>query len=99
MRPRDPETGALEAPPHIRLSEAPALLQSALFAMANDTRAVALPMKRKLALAEKAIDHVVDGDAIPKWIHAPDPTNRDNHFLVDLWRLSVAAISAARRAA
>lgn len=98
MRPKD-DNGISLPPAHIRLVEAPKFLERALFAMAADSRAAALPAKRKLALAEKVIDHVVDGDAIPKWVHATDPGDRQNHFLLDLWRLSEAAIVAARKAA
>lgn len=91
MRPKD-EKGVAMPPPHLRLEQAPALTQVALFAMASDSRAVALPTKRKLAMIEKVIDHVVDGDAVPKWVHAKDPEWMGNTFLVDLWRIAVDAV-------
>lgn len=97
MRPRDEDNNLLP-PPHLRLSETPALQERALFAMATDPRGCALTVKRKLSLADKAIDHVVDGDAVPKWVHARDPDFPNNHFLLDLWRLAVDAIRKEWRA-
>lgn len=96
MRPKD-ENGVSLPAAHLRLAETPRLLEAALFAMAKDARASALPVKRKLALAERVIDHVVDGDATPKWVHAADPGDRNNHFLLDMWRLAEGAIAAARQ--
>lgn len=98
MRPKD-EKGVAMPPPHLRLDEAPKLTEAALFALAGDSRAAALPTKRKLAMIEKAIDHVVDGYVVPKWIHAKDPAWAGNTFLVDLWRLAVEAIRAQWKAA
>lgn len=97
-RPKD-EDGLPLKPPHLRLPlrDLSKMQEAALYAMAADTRGPALEVKRKLAMIDKAIDHVIDGDAAPKWIYAPDDDEPDNHFLVDLWGLAVVAVRVAYR--
>lgn len=96
MRPRDPLTNNLLPPPHLRLDMAP-FQTAALFAMADDPRAVALPVKRKLVMIDKAVDHVVDGDAPPGWVFKADEKRPDNHFLRDLWRVAVKECARVKR--
>lgn len=96
MRPRD-DDGNLLPPPHLRLPETPRLQQAALFALAEDPRACAIPVKRKLTLIDRAIDHVVDGDSEPGWIYGKtDAPPLDNTLLVDLWRRAVVVVREAR---
>lgn len=94
MRPRD-DRGLPLPPPHVRLEEAPRLEQAAVFAMSADGRAASLTMARKLTLARKAIDHVVDGDAIPKALFKADNDRPDNHFAIEVFRTAVAAVREA----
>lgn len=90
MRPRDPDTKALLPPPHKRVDMAP-YQTAALFALARDPRASALPVGRKLAMIDKAVDHVIDGDKIPAWVQKTDDLRPENHFLAELWREAVRA--------
>jgi|SRR5215213_13380 len=89
MRPRD-DDGNLLRPPHLRLDMQP-FHEAALFAMDADPRSPALPIKRKLAMIDKAVDHVVDGDAAPKWVWAKDKDRPENRFLSELWGIAVKA--------
>jgi hypothetical protein len=98
MRPRD-EDGVLLPPPHVRLEQAPDLRQAAVIAMSRDARACALTTARKVTIANKAIDHVVDGDAVPKWAFTKDEDRPDNHFQMDIWKAAKAAVLDARGAA
>ena len=98
MRPKD-EEGRLLPPPHKRLEEAGALEQAGVFALQADGRSVALPMMRKLAMVRKVIDHVYDGDKVPKWITKKDPNDSQNHALLDMWRMVEGVVREARRAA
>ena len=98
MRARD-EEGRLLPPPHKRLDNAHRLEQAAVFAISEDARCCHLTMARKLTLVRKAIDHVVDGDAIPKWVSAKDPDFPDNRVLFELFRIAEQAVRNAGRAA
>lgn len=91
MRAKD-EGGRLLPPPHERLAEAPLLRQAGAFALATDSRSAIWNGARRVAVLNKVIDHVVDGDSIPKWVHAPDKDRPDNHCLVELWRLAERAV-------
>lgn len=95
MRPKDEDGMPLPAP-HERLAEAPKLREAGVFALASDGRSCSLSRDRRLALLNKAIDHVVDGDAIPKRIFEKDLDRPDNHFMLEMWNLAVGAIRAAR---
>lgn len=94
MRLKDEDGKAFPAP-NARLKCAPMLRQAGAFALATDSRSAIWNATRRAAVLNKVIDHVVDGDAIPKWVFATDPDNRDSHCLVDLWRLDEKAITAA----
>jgi len=63
-RPKD-EHGRALAQAWRRLPEARALEMAGVTALAADGRLAHLDLKRKLAIARKAIDHVVDGDLPP----------------------------------
>ncbi|WP_312688413.1 hypothetical protein [Brevundimonas nasdae] len=91
MRPKD-EEGRLLPQAHKRLDDAPTLEQAAVFRMSDDGRLSFMPLKRKLAIARKAIDHVVDGDAEPKALFR----KTDNTALTDAWRAACDAIREAR---
>lgn len=95
MRPKDEDGMPLPAP-HERLAEAPALRQAGAFALARDSRSAMWNSARRLSVLNKAIDHVVDGDAVPAWVFKKDPDRPDDHCLLDLWNLAVGAIRAAR---
>lgn len=95
MRPKDDDGMPLKAP-HERLAEAPLLRQAGAFALATDSRSAMWNSARRVAVLNKAIDHVVDGDAIPAWVHRPDPERPDNHCLLELWNIAVSAVRAAR---
>lgn len=94
-RPLDENGVALPAA-HLRLNMVP-FQTKALFAMAEDSRAVALPVKRKLTLIDRAVDHVVDGGKVPAWVFTPDPEWPGNAFLPELWRTCVKAVEAVHR--
>ena len=98
MRPKDDE-GRLLPPPHVRLTEAPQLRQAGALALATDSRSAIWNSTRRLAVLNKVIDHVVDGDKIPKWVFAKDEDRPDNRCLVDLWRLAEGAVRTAYRPA
>lgn len=68
-RPKDAD-GKPAEPAHRRVNGAHRLEQIAVFKLAEDGRLSHLPMKRKLALARKAIDHAVDGAEAPKSIYS-----------------------------
>jgi len=90
-RPKD-ERGKLLPPPCHRLEEADKLRAAAVLAISKDGRAAFLTTARKIALADRVINHVVDGDAVPKAIYAKDKDDPDNHFMVDVWRTAEKAI-------
>lgn len=94
-RPRDPVTHYLLPPPHKRLDMAP-FQEAALFAMAADPRASALPVTRKLAMIDKAVDHIIDGDKPPAWVWKADDYRPENHFLRDLWGIATGACAAVK---
>ena len=93
------EDGRLLAPPHKRLENAVELEQAGIFSLMADGRSVALPLARKLAMVRKVIDHVFDGDVVPKWITKKDPDDKDNHALLEMWRTAEAAVRKVRREA
>ena len=97
MRAKDEEGRVLEAP-HKRLDNAHQLEQAGVFAISADGRAVALPLAKKLSLVRKVIDHIVDGDKMPKWITKKDPEDKDNFAMLDLWRTAEKAVRAANKA-
>lgn len=97
-RPKD-EDGRLLQPPHKRLDNAAELEQAGVFAISKDGRAVALPLARKLAMVRKVINHIFDGDKVPKWITKNDPDDKDNHALLDPWRTAEQAVRQVGRAA
>lgn len=72
-----------------RLPEAPALELAGVLAISADRRACFLGHKRKLELARKAINHVVDGDAVPKSVEG-------GGVVWDVWRAAVEAVKDAR---
>lgn len=94
-RPKD-EKGLPLPPAHKRLDMAP-FHKAALFAIASDPRASALPVGRKLALIDRAVDYIIDGDKAPKWVFARDHDRPANTFLVDMWRLAVREVSRVPR--
>ncbi len=95
MRPKD-EKGVSLAIPHVRLPKAAldALRQAGFLALAGDGRSVIWTTARKVAVLDKIIDHVEDGDSIPKWVFARDADRPDNSCLIDLWRIAEAAVRA-----
>lgn len=98
MRPKN-EDGLPLPMPHVRLPAADLTrLRSAGFlALAQDSRSAIWTTKRKIAILDKVIDHVIDGDAVPKWVYAKDPELPDNHALFELWSQAEKAIRAVWR--
>ena len=90
MRPKDDDGLPLQAA-HLRLSEARMLRQAAYITISADRRACFMEAKRKLAIADKAIDHVFDGGAVPGFV-----IPGDDHFLPEIWAAAVGAVSAVR---
>jgi hypothetical protein len=68
----------------------------AVIAISQDARSCALTTARKVTIAHKAIDHVVDGDKVPKWVFSKDRDRPDNHFQHDIWTVAVAAVRQTR---
>lgn len=95
MRPRD-EQGLPLPPAHKRLDMQP-FRKAALFALAADPRACALPFARKISLIDRAANHVIDGDRAPAWVWAKDDSRPDNHFLPELWRIAVRECSRVHK--
>lgn len=91
MRAKD-EGGMTLPPPHKRLENAGALIQSAFFEISRDGRCAHLTTNKKLGLVRKAVDHVVDGDKMPAWVHKGDVERPDNHAMLEIWRLAVAEV-------
>ena len=83
---------------HERLPNADRLRTVALFKMAEDSRFSFLTLARKIALANRAIDHVYDGTLPPASIYKPDPTDPDQKAMASLWRAITLAIQAEKRA-
>ena len=83
-RKRDPVTGKMQRPPHERFDMTP-FHAAALPVICADPRSPALPLKRKLVLIDRAVDHVIDGDKPPWWVFADDCMRPENRFLRDLW--------------
>lgn len=96
MRPKDEDGLPLPAA-HIRLPEAGELRQAAYIALSGDGRSVIWTAPQKLAIADKAIDHVIDGDSIPKRFYATDPDQPSNHALIEMFQVAADAVRAARR--
>jgi hypothetical protein len=48
-----------------------------------------------VAVLNKVIDHVVDGDKVPGWVFKADKDRPENHCLSELWTLAEDAIRAA----
>lgn len=66
--------------------------------MAKDGRASFLPLARKLSIVNKVIDHIVDGNAVPKHIFRKDDERPDNHFLPELWKTAERAVRSVLEA-
>jgi hypothetical protein len=94
MRPKN-EWGFALPMAHRRLDMAP-FHEAALFAIDADPRSPALPYKRKIALIDKAVDHVIDGDKPPGWVFATDDMRPENRFLRDLWQIAVNECARVR---
>src|ERR1700761_2706199 len=85
---------------HLRLEkEAPMLRQAAILAMAKDPRSCSLTTAKKVSIANKAIDHVIDGNSVPAFVFVKDLDRRDNRFVYDIWSLAVGAIRDKWKAA
>jgi len=95
-RPKD-EHGRALAQAWRRLPEARALEMAGVTALAADGRLAHLDLKRKLAIARKAIDHVVDGDLPPPALFKADKTAPQNCALAEGWAACVRAVIEARR--
>ena len=91
MRPKD-ENGKVLAPAHQRLANAGRWEEIGVFEISKDGRSAAMPLMRKLTLVRKVIDHMIDQDAIPKWVSAPDSDRPDERALMDFWRAAEQAI-------
>jgi hypothetical protein len=89
MRPRG-EDGLLLPMAHKRVNMAP-YQEAALFALAEDPRACALTVTRKLAIIDKAVGHVLDGDKTPKWAYGRDSSRPGDTFMLDMWTIAVRA--------
>lgn len=94
-RPRD-EDGRLLPPAHKRLDEAPDLEQAIVFRWAEDGRLCFLPLKRRLAVARRAMDHIYDGASEPKAFLKPDKMNPSNTACLDAWRAALDIVRSAR---
>lgn len=90
-RPKD-ENGYLLPQAHKRIPEADGAVQAGFFKLGSDNRLCHLTTKRKLAIARKAVDHVVDGDAAPKALFKKDTSRPDNHALAEGWDAAVSAV-------
>lgn len=96
-RPKD-EEGRILPPAHKRLDNASALEAAGIFALAKDARTASLTFARKLTLVRKVIDHVIDGDKIPKWVSAKDRDRPEDLVLLQYWRSAEAAVRKERSA-
>jgi hypothetical protein len=96
-RPKD-EKGFPMDYAHKRLPEAAALVQAAVWAIKDDGRFSHLTISRKMALAQKAIDHVVDGGAVPKALFKRDKDHPENRAMGELWSIMVRTIVKERAA-
>jgi hypothetical protein len=94
MRPKN-ELGVTLPQAHMRL-DVKAFHAEAILAMNKDPRAAALPLRRKMAMVDKAVDYVFDGEQPPAWVFVKDE-REDNHFLRDLWHTAVKACERVRR--
>ena len=88
MRPRDPVTQRLLAPPCQRFDRRP-FHEAALPAMDADPRSPALTMNRKLEMIDRAMNTVIDGDKPPVWVTKTDAGRPENHFMRDLWNIAI----------
>jgi hypothetical protein len=80
---------------HLRLAEAPMLRQAGAFALATDSRSAMWDRDRRLARLNAAIDHVVDGRAVPKAVFDTHEDTPNDHTPLELWNLAVGAIRQA----
>jgi hypothetical protein len=94
MRPKN-EFGITLPVAHKRL-EVGAFHTAAIAEMNLDPRASALPLRRKMAMVDKAVDYVIDGEQPPAWVFVSDERT-ENHFLRDLWHTAVKACEQVRR--
>lgn len=98
MRPKD-ENGLSLKSPSLRLGDRATMLrQAAILAMAKDPRSCCLTTERKVRIANKVINHVIDGDVIPKFVFAKDKDRPGNNFMFDLWRLAEDAVRSEHKA-
>lgn len=90
-RPKD-EDGLPMAAAHSRLTNADQLRERCVFALTECRAAVILTMKRKLRIANRAIDYVFDGgkesDTNPEHIRAMSQ---------EVWNSAVAAVKSVPR--
>jgi hypothetical protein len=94
-RPKD-ENGKALPQAWRRLPEARALEFAGVTALAADGRLAHLDLKRKLVIARKAIDHVVDGDLPPPALFKADKASPANCALAEGWAACVQAVIEAR---
>lgn len=97
-RPRTDNGGFVPAA-HKRLPWASTLELIAVRIFADDRRLCHLEAYRRLALARRAVDNAVDGDAPPPAVFREDPADKGHRPLADAWHAAVAAVKAehARR--
>jgi hypothetical protein len=95
-RKRDPVTGKIERPPHERVDMRP-YCEAAIPAMCRDPRSCALPLKRKIVIVERVVDHLIDHDKPPWWVFADDCMRPENKFLRDLWTVALAECKKVKR--
>lgn len=74
-RPKGDDGRALPAA-HIRLPRAEAAIGEIYMALCQDGTCAHLEAIKKIRLAEKAIDHVVDGGKPPAWLWGPTEEER-----------------------
>jgi hypothetical protein len=77
-----------------RLPDAGKLRQVGAIALAQDSRSAIMTTARKISFVNKVINHVVDGDTVPKDVFDKDEARPENTCLVDLWRLAEKAVRA-----
>lgn len=92
-RPKD-ENGRVLPAAHKRIDGVERVEQAAVFTLSEDRRLCHLTMKRKLTIARKAIDVVVDGATEPKALFKKDPNNAGPPALAEGWSAVLAAVRA-----
>jgi hypothetical protein len=87
--------GDFMPPPHRRLGMAQTLIFAAVKAISDDGRLSFLPVNRRQRIAERAVDHVVDGDAPPASVFCADKDRPSNKALAEVWQAAVEAVRAS----